>query len=389
MKTVMWILHPTKFCNLRCAYCYEWDSLADRSRSSTELLRKMFLAVRAYHHQLQGRFAQVRSVISWLGGEPLILPLDYLDALMKTQRELLGDLLAEGSVENVVQTNLYKITDEVIAFLKAHRWSVGVSYDVVSGARVTLTGAPSEERVKRNIARVRAAGIEPEAIAVLAGHTVPDICRVHDWFVDNDFRGLRILPLFDGPSSRDMSGCAATNEELVAALCRVAVHWLDKGCPISLSPIEEYLGSALRKMVGIGHRVLDRTVDGEAVLLVNTNGDLYQLLDAFEPARRMGTLATQGIDEILGSTSTAETYARDRRLMGELCSGCRYEGHCNGWPIYDAPRTGTYDGRCPIAYPVQLFLEETLRRWGLGRRELAGMLRATQRAHEPASGLEQ
>ena len=66
---------------------------------------------------------------------------------MTLQREVLGDeLMDSGAIHNVVQTNLYRLTDPMIDFILRHRWEVGVSLDVAEGIRVTVNGTVREEQ---------------------------------------------------------------------------------------------------------------------------------------------------------------------------------------------------------------------------------------------------
>ena len=129
-------------------------------------------------------------------------------------------------------------------------------------------------------------------------------------------------------------------------------------------------------MARLGYRLLDRREDGESVLIVNTNGDVYQLLDAYEPERAMGNLGTQDISTILASERSHLALRRDDELKARTCNTCEYAGHCNGWPIFESPRETTSQGRCPIAYPVQRFIERYFQDAGLGAQELAAMLTA-------------
>lgn len=375
MKTMSWVVVPSKFCNLRCAYCYEWKELDQRARMSPELLRRTFLAIRQYHETMTARFGATRTVISFLGGELLTLPLPYLESMMVLQREVLGDeLLDSGAVHNVLQTNLYRLTDPMIDFLLRHRFEVGVSLDVARGVRVTVSGKETEQAVLNNVQRLRARGLSPGAILVLAKHTAAPICQIYDFFVEHGFEFLRVLPLFSGPPERPAERFLTGSAELVDALCRLFVHWFEGGQRLRLEPFPEYLGNTLRRMAGLGHRLIDRREDGETVMIVNTNGDLYQLLDAYDPERALGNLMTQDLGAILGSERTRLSLLRDDELKARVCGGCAYAGHCNGWPVFESPRD-EHSGRCAIAHPVQAFIERYLREAGLGPQELAGMLR--------------
>ena len=161
MKTVEWVVKASKFCNLRCAYCYEWNSLGDRERLSIDGWRRALDAVRCYHVQLEYRLRRpVESHVIWHGGEPLTLPVSYLDEVMTLQHAMLDGLPHRV----MLQTNLYHLPDATIDLLQRHRIGIGVSMDVIGGARVDVGGHATEETVVANLDRLERRGLRHGAI---------------------------------------------------------------------------------------------------------------------------------------------------------------------------------------------------------------------------------
>ena len=375
-RRMVWVVSPSKLCNLRCAYCYEWNELGNPARMSEDLIRGILGNVRAYHLELERRFGRSLSSISWLGGEPLLLPRDYLDRIMALEHEILGDLVARGAFYNVVQTNLYRLTDDHIEFLRAHRWKVGISLDVVPGVRLSVSGRQTEQQVIANVARLRAHGIHPDAIAVLAGHTVHRLRQMYDFFAAHGFARIRILPLFSGPPERPVASILASEPEMADALCQLFVHWLETGAAVAVEPIDQYLGHVLRKILGLRGRLYDRARDGEGVIVVNTNGDAYQVVDAYEPGRALGNLGTGSFLDALHTEPARCGRERDAARRAAMCEPCSFAGYCNGSPAMESPRDGTDDGRCPIYHRVHRFMEDYLRRAGIDEAGLIALLRA-------------
>jgi len=373
-KRVTWVVNPTKLCNLRCSYCYEWNELSNPARMSPELLRRVLEGVRDLHLELEGRFPNVVTNVSWLGGEPLLLPIEYLEQIMAIEHEVLGELIARRAFHNVVQTNLYQLSDAAIEFLHRHRWKPGVSLDVVPGVRVSVNGRETERRVMANVERLRKGGVEPDAITVLARHTLPRVVEVYDYFASHGFRRVRFLPLFAGPAERPMESVVASNDEIARALCDLFVHWIETGTKVVVDPLQEYLHNVLLRRVGLSGELYDRRRHGEGVLVVNTNGDVYHLLDAYEPSRAMGNLGRDAVADILASPVAEWTHQRDAALRASMCEPCPYAGACNGTPALESPREGRDGGRCPVAYRVYEFIDAYLRQIGIDDSGLAGMV---------------
>ena len=129
-----WVVKVSKFCNLRCDYCYEFPELGDRARMSREQAAAMFDNMAGYYR------TKPESAVHfvWHGGEPMIQEPDYFRMIFAEQRRALAGI----EVENFVQTNLTMLDDDRIAFLKNELRGVGVSIDVFGDHRLNLGVAP-------------------------------------------------------------------------------------------------------------------------------------------------------------------------------------------------------------------------------------------------------
>ena len=143
----------------------------------------------------------------WHGGEPLVLPDDYLQNLYVELDAAFGPAARHKQyVDTAVQTNLYSISQQKIEFISQHRIGVGVSFDYVSGVRVSVAGKASERRVLDNMRLLREAGIEFGLITVLAQHNKTRLREAYDFFRRENIQRVRILPLFKGPAERSDHG---------------------------------------------------------------------------------------------------------------------------------------------------------------------------------------
>src|SRR5438552_4842197 len=172
-RRISWVVKASKLCNLRCRYCYEWNDLAKRDRIALDHWRSLLVAIRKYHEAitLRSKVATETDIV-WHGGEPLLLPSDYIAAVMAVEREILGEGLQHGQYRNFLQTNLYSVQEEKLQLLARERIELGVSMDVVGGVRLSAGGEETEDQVARNIDLLTKHGTDFGAIVVLAGHPV-------------------------------------------------------------------------------------------------------------------------------------------------------------------------------------------------------------------------
>ncbi len=365
-----WVLKLSKLCNLRCAYCYEWDELGDGRRISQKLWANVVSAIVANHDREVGRRGSAQTTVILHGGEPLATPLGYLEDCLDHLRHAIGD---RRGFHLAMQSNLYRLTEGQLALLRKHRIELGLSFDLVGGVRRSVTGRETEATVIRNMDRLRDAGVPFGAIAVLARHTAPRLEEVYDFFAA---RGVpfRVLPLSAGPASRPEELFALPTAEIVLALGRFFVHWIQTGRRVRVAPLHQYLEVAVRKLLGIAPPLWSRRAHGESVVVVNTDGKLYRMDDLYEDEALLGDLATDTLEAIYASTRYRLTLARDEAESDRVCGDCDYRGACSGIPLFASKHGELAEGRCSIAYPMHRFVERYVTELGFTREELAELV---------------
>ena len=256
-----------------------------------------------------------------------------------------------------------------------------MSFDGVPGVRRSLAGGETETRVLRNLDHLRDRGFAVGAITVLARHTAPHITDIYDFFAARGM-SMRVLPLFDGPSERPDS-FSIDSATILNALDTLFRHWFESGVRINVEPLSDWFENVLRKLVGARRNLYNRRRDGDGVLLVNTDGKLYRVLDACEPALALGDLNSQVIDEVLRSERYELSLVRDEALTARRCLPCEYAGACNRWPIFASRQAGDYRGRCPLTFACHEAMARYLAECGFERAELCALLVSALREQGP------
>lgn len=368
-RSINWIIKLSKLCNLRCGYCYEWNDLGDARRMSPELVERVVGAAAELHRMRLQSTPTVKTTLIMHGGEPLVLPLEYLRGFLDTARAHFERL----SHEIALQSNLFRITHAQINLLKEYRVNIGVSFDVVPGVRLTIDGRESESRVEENIRIVRDAGISLAAIVVIGKHTAPKLRAVYDYLADRGM-GLRVLPLADGRPERPIDLFSISFQDTIAAMCDLFNYWFDSGLRVPMDPFRTYVKDAIRFLLGIPAQKYDRATAGDYALFVNTDGRLYAERDAYDISRALGDLNTQRIREVLRSDSYLASLTREAGLIAGACPSCPLNATCAGWPIVSTKSRGQFDEPCAIAPAVTQHIARRLELWGFGPQELTRML---------------
>jgi uncharacterized protein len=365
MYRVIWVIKVSKLCNLRCRYCYEWNELGNPTRISLPDWARLLHAIKR-HNELQAQRlgVPVETRMVWHGGEPLLLPTDYMRAVLALQEDILGrQALDVGIYSNNIQTNLYKLTDDKLDLLQEAGFRIGVSMDLAGGVRLSAGGQESEARVAANMDRLAEAGIRFGAITVLAGHTVGHLRTIYD-FMEALNIGFRVLPLFPSPLGTPEAHFAVSREESVAALNDLFLYWMERDFSVTVSPLDRYLQTALLQLSGLKSAAWQRRLHGDGVLVVNTDGNLYQVIDAYQEELALGNLFRQPIEDILASEAHAASLDRADAVEAEHCADCSFRDICTHGPVFESRIANPPGGRCAVAYDVQNFIAGHLRHIG-------------------------
>ena len=116
------------------------------------------------------------------------------------------------------------------------------------------------------------------------------------------------------------------------------------------------------------------------MLIVNTDGGLYQVIDAYEPGKELGNVFQQPIGEILESEAYRASLERSDALVEARCGDCPYRAVCNKAPILESRIAHPETGRCAIGFAVQNRIEDHLRSLGHGEAYFAQLLAETGEA---------
>jgi uncharacterized protein len=356
-RPINWIVKASKFCNLRCSYCYEWDELDKRDRISLEDWGRLLHSIRDYHEmRAAATGAPQRSNVIWHGGEPTLLPISYIRSVLEMQSAIFGaDRLENGEFSNALQTNLYRLDEQLLALFAEGAFHLGVSFDVAPGLRLSMAGRGTEQKVARNLDKVRARGVSVGAIVVQAAHTNDFLIEIYEYFKQLQMP-VRFLPLFQSPRSAE-PGIAVTDEDLLHGLGQLFVHWVESEYPIRVAPLLDHVYTVLLKLRAERQQPYDRRISGEWALLVNTDGELYQRLDAYEPSRSLGNVFSESIRTLVRSERYAASLLRDDQLRKRYCVGCAYDGPCNGLDVFESPRTESNAPHCSLSYRFNGFVE--------------------------------
>lgn len=354
--TLLFVIKLSKYCNLRCSYCYEFSELSNKTRITLDNLVKIFTNISSY--TLDNSIKHIYFV--WHGGEPFLIPEAYYKAIGALQKKIFHKSI---SIHNGTQTNGTVCKDSHINFMTSREFfndGMGISFDVYGKSRVDIKGEDVSSIVINNIQRFIDAKIPVGAIVVLERSTIDKLNNILD-FYDAINIPVRFLPFYKADNIPQIQKHGISASELTTALISLFDHWLKSQNAVSVSPIDSYISFALNYLNKSKIKYYDRNKD-ENIYIINTDGHLWSDGDAYDYAWTYGDLISKPLDELLSSENKRLSIQKSKKLSEKYCRNCNLYGYCPGEYVSNATRERIKmlesDG-CPIA-PVIRHISEVL-----------------------------
>jgi uncharacterized protein len=331
VRQLLLVMKITKFCNLRCSYCYEYKELANKAVMPLQTIAAIFRTIGDYLESA-GQSQEAAVSFLWHGGEPFLVPLELYQRIGDLQRDILGRV----KVRNYVQTNLTVLTERQLRFLKDREFfsGLGVSFDVYGDQRVGLKGKSKTEIILSNMQKLIDNGIRFGAITVLAKNTAPHVEKIYHFF---DKLGIpsRFLPFYLNAFDAQVGEHELDHDELVECLIRIFRAWFSSPSATRVAPIREYLEYAAAFHVGQNMKFYEKR-DDQFVFIVNTDGTICGADEIYVDQGGYGDLTTSSFEMALQSPNRIFSIQNAEKRRDRYCLACPYYGFCPGSFVQDA-----------------------------------------------------
>jgi len=330
MYEVVFVLKASKFCNLRCGYCYEHRELHVRENISAATLERLFCDIDRFGDHLCGLGVSPQFSFVWHGGEPLLLSPGAYAAIVTQQQAH----IRKYPFRNSVQTNLYGNVKAALAFVTGRQWALGVSIDFADGIRTNAAGRESNASVIAAAEDLQRSGVGFGVISVLGSHNRDALPQAYDW-VSRHAASWRILPVFDGGPEQNIAALRLPDEEVERVFVEIFETRATAPRHIPVAPLDGYLKSAALKIAGVrANAELERDIL-DNVFLLNVNGDVFTRPFAYDPAFCMGNINTASMTEMIEGEAYRTCQRVMRRRKAANCVACGFKGYCDLSPIHE------------------------------------------------------
>ena len=226
-------------CNMSCSYCFYRDELQHQEKRTLTVM------------PLQTVESIIRRVMRssdegvhflFQGGEPTLAGLSFYEEVVSIQQKYNTQHMA---VTNAIQTNGFELRDEMITFFARNHFLVGVSLDGTKLTHDTYrksnTGLNTWQRVRNNIDKLKAAGVETNVLCVVTKAIAQNPEAVFDILMP--YQWLQFIPCLD-PMDGEARDFSLSPHEYANFLCRTFdryyIAW-NKGQPVSIRTFDNWL----------------------------------------------------------------------------------------------------------------------------------------------------
>jgi uncharacterized protein len=318
------ITKVTRWCNLRCTYCNEWEDT--KTVMSFRTLAALTRGALEYPDTLAVNFI-------WHGGEPLVRGREFYDRALYLQDRC----RRKGQViKNSIQTNGTLVNEKWAEYFKTYGFNVGLSVDgpkeLHDAQRPRQGGRGSHAAAMRALKLFQEAGVRVGVLVVVTEQTLrlePDI--VFDFLLENgvqSFAFLRLRPESRPDGRYDPQADYLSQERFNTFQRRMFDRWFALDNP--QVTIREFV-SIVSMLVGGEASIC--TLAGHCIgrhLGVNVNGDVYHCDRYMTDADyRLGNVHRDAFAAIFNGEKIQLLQARNAdRLRGY--AGCPWLSICHG-----------------------------------------------------------
>ena len=326
-------------CNLRCKYCYYLEkgklyTDVEKHFLSDETLEKF---IREY---IEAQTAP-QVLFTWHGGETLMRPISFYQRALELQRKY-----ARGrQIDNCIQTNGTRLTDEWCKFFHDNGFLVGVSIDgpqeFHDEYRRTASGKPTFHQVMRGIRLLNKHQVEWNALAVVNDFNADYPLEFYHFFKEIGCHFIQFSPIVERKVNREdgltlspgmqeggeLLDFSITPEQWGNFLCTIFDEWVrhDVG-----DYYVQFFDATLANWVGAAPGVCVLAAECGHAGVMEFNGDVYSCDHFVYPEYRLGNLRDKTITEMMYSPQQNEFAKMKSQMLPRQCKECGYLFACHG-----------------------------------------------------------
>lgn len=314
-------------CNLRCSYCFYYDITGKREQESYGFMSEETLE-QVIKQALF--FASGECSFAYQGGEPTLRGLDFFRKSLEFQQK---HNVNNVKINNAIQTNGYRLSEEWAKFFAEHHFLVGLSLDGYKGAhdkyRRNGQGEETFLEILKTIEMFQKYQVEFNILTVVNRKSCQKVSKMYQFFQQHNLHYLQFIPCLDPldeiPGQREYSLLPEEYGEFLKELFDLWYEDLKQGKNPYIRQFENYIGI----LMGHPPEACDQCGVCNLQYVVEADGEVYPcdfyVLDEF----KLGNLNQVGIEEINKKRQEIR-FIEYSKTDHPQCNRCKYGLICRG-----------------------------------------------------------
>jgi uncharacterized protein len=317
-------------CNLSCSYCF-YKPKEPISGGPTEFMS--YLTLENYLKQMISAEPTDNVTISWQGGEPTLLGIEFYRKAI----DLASKFLPKGKkLQWTMQTNGVLLDDEWCQFFRKNHYLVGISLDGPKEAhdayRRNSEGQGTFERVIQAIDLLKRHRVDFNVLCCVHSANSNKGLKVYRFFRDNlGVQYMQFIPVVEFISRTRLDSNRVTSRSVNPAqwgqfLIQVFDEWVRHDVGKVFVPLFDW---ALWSWMGLeSPACIFKQICGRA-LVVEHSGDVYSCDHFVDATHLVGNINDLALEEITESDEQKQFGLRKSQLPKQ-CLRCNVRFVCNG-----------------------------------------------------------
>ncbi len=322
-------------CNLDCTYCFFLSKEKlypdSRFRMSDETLE-------TYIRQLIESQRTPEVTISWQGGEPTLMGLDFFKRAMDYVTHYTRPGITVG---HTMQTNGILLNDDWCEFFREHNFLIGLSLDGPQAMhdtyRVDKGGAPTFHKVLRAVRLLQAHQVEFNVLTTVNAANADHPLEVYRFLRDEICtQFIQFIPIVERINEQGEIGFQEGNrvsersvkpEQWGTFLVTIFDEWVrhDVG-----TVFVQMFDAALASWYGAPPALCIFAETCGNALALEHNGDLYSCDHFVEPKYLLGNIKQKHMIELVASDQQRQFGLHKRDSLPRYCRECEVRFACHG-----------------------------------------------------------
>ncbi len=329
-------------CNLQCDYCFFLKKSKLYPGSDSRMTDEVH---ETYIRQLLEAHQVPEVTISWQGGEPTLMGLDFYKRSLELQKKYQK---TGACIENTFQTNGILLDDEWCRFFHDNRFLIGLSLDgpdeLHNVYRKDKGGHATFDRVVKALRLLQQHHVEFNILCTVNDRNADHPLEVYGFFRDElDAHHIQFIPIVERDNeSGYQEGNRVTSrsvrpEQWGRFLMEIFDEWVrrDVGNMFVLN-----FDGALAGWLGMAGTVCIFAPTCGLCTAMEDNGDLYSCDHFVEPKHFLGNIMTTPLIELVASEKQQTFGQNKKNNLPRSCRECEMLFVCHG----ECPKNRFVDG---------------------------------------------